>query len=528
MLTKIKILQVLALELALFLPGVPLTSPVQKGSKPIEQYWAETDLRGNELDELLQSSTCHHDQISFLACANAVTQVAEKYALEVEPSGEIHPLQKRDVQLRLTEKAALQIWKKAFEQTEFRPSFIEIWKTLQAKIHQPQHLAYQVALGMNAYLSVAKDPHSYIIPLAYYEEVVANSDSRQLNLGFIIRRNREAAVVRKVFEGSPAQVAGIRKGDQVLEINGIPVGEMLPSAFAEALRAANETRLVLKVERWDKDQREEKIVDILRSEFVNPSVTAQLLEHQGPTRSSRIGLLSINKFAHETCDLAKKRLIGLKEQGIQGLLIDLRDNPGGQVEEAACVVNLFVKKNRLLFETRYLEPGRPKDEYISQEDPIYLGSLAVLINSGSASASEIVAGSLKDLGRATLVGEKSFGKGSFQDGRLWESHGKIAVFETEGLYYFPSGWTPQVVGIEPDIQVDFNDMSMHREAELYFNPIVPKDIWSGPQSLTFLQMMQCQEDHLLWQDFGTHYGDDTQLLKAKEWILCQRQAGATP
>jgi carboxyl-terminal processing protease len=143
----------------------------------------------------------------------------------------------------------------------------------------------------------------------------------------------------------------------------------------------------------------------------------------------------------------------------------------------------------------------------------------VLINSGSASASEIVAGALKDQGRAKLIGEKTFGKGSFQDGRIWGPNGKIALFQTEGLYYFPSGWTPQLVGLEPDIVVDFNNTENSREQELFFNPIMPMDNWGGPQALSWLTERDCDVDStILRLDVVTEA--DPQMKKAQAWLAC--------
>ena len=523
MFSSTKILQVLALEIVLFLPGMLGHNHIDKGAKTLEQYWQETDLRGTELDDLLQNKTCWSDEVSFLACANAVTQVAEKYSLAIDSDGSIRKLTREDVKSRLTEKASLKQWQKVFADSSLRPNFFEVWKKLQARLSTPDNFAYLVSLGMNAYLSLAKDPHSYIIPLAFYEEVIAKNEARQLNLGVVIRRAPESAIVRKVFEGSPAQAAGIQRGDKVLAINNVPVADMLPGVFADALKATDQDHLTFKIERWNHGTQEVENIEVRRTDYLNPSVTHDIVKVQKNGSPHNLGLLVINKFARETCQMSKLAMRDLMTHSIEGLLLDLRDNPGGQVEEAACVINMFVKKNRLLFETRYLNLERPSDRYVSEEDPIYHGPLVVLINSGSASAAEIVGGSLKDLGRATLVGERTFGKGSFQDGRMWEAHEKIAVFETEGLYYFPSGWTPQVVGIEPDIQVNFNDLSQHREAELFFNPIVPKDFWTGPQSLTWLQKMQCEDSSVLWTEFDPHFGEDTQLLKAKEWLFCRSQ-----
>ncbi|RYZ76337.1 MAG: hypothetical protein EOP06_31420, partial [Proteobacteria bacterium] len=107
------------------------------------------------------------------------------------------------------------------------------------------------------------------------------------------------------------------------------------------------------------------------------------------------------------------------------------------------------------------------------EAQAYAGSMAVLVNSGSASAAEIVAGALQHYKRALLVGERTFGKGSFQEGELWSKNHRIALFETKGFYYLPSGQTPQMVGLEPDVRVEFKDQFALREQDQFVNPLVP-------------------------------------------------------
>ena len=256
-------------------------------------------------------------------------------------------------------------------------------------------------------------------------------------------------------------------------------------------------------------------VEILKSEKSYPSVVSKLVEG-----SARAGLLTVHKFSKDSCKQTREQLISLKEQNIQGLMLDLRDNPGGQVEEAACILNLFVAEGTFLFETRYLDLSKSSDRYYADEEPVYKGSMAVLINSGSASASEIVAGVLKDMNRAKLVGERSFGKGSFQDGRIWASNEKIALFQTEGLYYFPTGWTPQLIGLEPDISVAFNNLQNQREEELYFSPITPLDNWTGPQALSWLTERGCDLDITSLMETSSITSEDPQLRKAQAWLSC--------
>jgi carboxyl-terminal processing protease len=516
-----KCLLVGVLEILVLLPMM-MNSKVDRGNKSLDDYWAETDLSPKELDSLLDNRVCYADRLSYLACVNSVSQMAERFNLVLADNGDLRAMTRADIEQRLNEKKDLSRWSTRWDHRQIlrHPSLLEVWHNLQKKYVQPSQQTAIVANGLNGYLSIAKDPHSYVIPLDFYEEMIARSDAKQTNLGFIARRNKDYAVIRKVFESSPAAKAGLLKGDHILQINGMDVGGMLPTQFSDLIKLREGNRLSIRVERWINGKRSEKYVDIIKSDYITPNVTSQMVQES----SRRLGLLTINKFAKDTCLETQNHLIELVETGSQGVMLDLRDNPGGQVEEAACVLNLFLDKGTRLFETRYIDPTHPADKYVAEKRPRYKGPLVVLINSGSASASEIVAGVLKDLGRATLVGERSFGKGTFQDGRMWGSHSKIAVFETEGMYYFPSGWTPQLVGIQPDITVEFSEASAHREEELFYNPVVPKDIWTGPQTLTWIQLMQCQDNPTLWKDLGERSGDDPQMVKAGEWLNCQNDS----
>jgi hypothetical protein len=130
-------------------------------------------------------------------------------------------------------------------------------------------------------------------------------------------------------------------------------------------------------------------------------------------------------------------------------------------------------KGLALFETHYLEDSLRRESHFSKNDPVFSGPLVILINSSTASAAEIIAGSLKDLGRAQLLGTRTFGKATFQDGEPWNNSDEIVSFRTRGVFVFPSGWTPQGVGIEPDHQVEAPEEDGFRELDLYFSALVP-------------------------------------------------------
>lgn len=531
--TKRRLFKALLLGLAIIsLQSIPSAWTPEKmsGEKTVDDYWKQSDLSEADLQGLLRDENCLSSQIKFLACVNAINTVADRVGLFLQENGKFRILTGSDFDLRLTEKAGLQAWTDKFNSPEYSPEFrfLDLWEELKPKVIQEPGILPAVAAGINGYLSIAEDPHSYIVPLAFYEDVLSQSDSNQFYLGFVARRVRSGALIRKVFSKSPAARSGLKKGDRVKRMNGLEVNRMQASTYSEMIRGQSRHRLLLEIERAEKGQIITKTLEIIKGDFEFSSVESRVVN-----MGRNIGLLTIHKFGKDTCARAKKHLSSLIEQSVEGVLLDLRDNPGGQVDESACVLNLFVEKNTVLFETRYLDPLKLGETYIADQDPIYLGPLAVLINAGSASASEIVAGAIKDLGRGTLVGERSFGKGSFQDGNIWKSHQRVALFRTKGFYYFPSGWTPQLVGLEPDIfaanSLPNNDGETLRERDLYYTPLRPNDLWSGPQTLNWLFQNKCtQNEPLKSQIFqkGNDLEEDPQIQMASDWFKCELSARA--
>ncbi len=500
-----KALLILNLEILLVVPTC-LPSKVDRGVKTADQYWAETGLGSAELETLLSPASCEENEQSFLACVNALSLMAERYNLALTETGSFRSLTFQDIENKSSEKKELSPWTAIFENQSSKVSFLNAWKKLDSQYALPEERASLIASGINGFLSVYKDPHTYIMPLKMYEEVIANSESRNSNAGLIARRLQKELIVRKVYEGSPADRGGLKKGDRIFELNGKKVSELLPVKVSDLIKMRGVDRLGMRVVRGSKSI----YVEIQKSEATYPSVVSRLIE-----TPRRVGVLTIHKFAKGSCAISKRQLVSLMEQNVQGILMDLRDNPGGQVEEAACVANLFLNKGTFLFETRYLDISKPSDRYMAEKSIVYRGPLAVLINSGSASAAEIVAGALRDQNRAQLVGERSYGKGSFQDGRVWGPNPKIALFQTEGLYYFPSGWTPQLVGLQPDVAVNFNLAENVREEDLFLNPLIPMDSWAGPQTLSWLNDKNCDSGSDLLA-----FADDPQMQKAQALLNC--------
>jgi len=431
--------------------------------KTQEEYWADTGLTAQPLEELLQEGSCKSSEHYFLACMNAVLTVAQKYGFDVSHEGHVVPLSKSASQIT-TEKQLLAPWKAFISTQKTVPAFpfLEVWKELAGKASKKGQLSLAVGVGMNGFLSVFRDPHTYLLPADFYNEVVAKANHKSISVGIVMGRDDKHYFIKKVLENSSAQAAGLKKGDVLVSVGPQRADGLTPYQLGDALKGDEGSTLKMTVLRQGKVQ----FVSLIRSEKTLPAVSSQVIEGIKP-----VGVLTINKFAVDTCSQTRATLQSLEMQDIRGLLLDLRDNPGGQMEEAACVVSLFIGPGKKIYQVKSLVDGAEEEPVFGHETQAYKGPVAVLINSGSASASEIVAGALQDYKRAVLVGEKSFGKGSFQEGELWSKNDKVAIFQTKGFYYLPSGRTPQMTGLEPDVKVNFKDRFALREEDQFLNPL---------------------------------------------------------
>jgi carboxyl-terminal processing protease len=495
-------------------------SKLQKLSKvkTAEEYWAETGLGSQALEELLQEGSCSSSERYFLACANSVQAVAQKYGFDLATDGQIVPSSKfRDQSFThsFNEKEILAPWK-SFVSSQLQlhseiPNvpFLKIWKELLQKHVKSGQESLAVGIGMNGFLSVFRDPHTYLLPEKMYNEVVAKADHRSLSIGVVVGRDEKQYFVKKVIEKSSSFLAGLHKGDVLLSVNGQKADSLSAQELGELLRGEEGSILKLTVLRHG----EIKNINIVRTEQALPTVSAQVLEGLKP-----VGVLTINKFAIDACVQVKSALQGLRRQGIRGLLLDLRDNPGGQMEEATCITSLFVGPGKKVYQIKSLSEDAEDETSYGSEALQYEGPMAVLINSGSASAAEIVAGALQDYKRAVLVGERSFGKGSFQEGEIWSKNANIAIFETKGFYYLPSGRTPQLVGLEPDVKVSFKDSFALREADQFLYPLTPENL-----SIPIGVAADLQPDLATCISFDSDFlsPDDPEIKEAHRVLSCR-------
>lgn len=272
------------------------------------------------------------------------------------------------------------------------------------------------------------DPYTVYYHEANMEDYRMMTTGQYGGVGALIRKMGDYICVSEPYEGNPAQKSGLKAGDKILEIDGKNMVKKPSEEVSQALKGPKGTTIQVKVLRNDKEQ---LVIPITRDEIKIPDVPYAEIIGNG------IGYIKLNSFTQTASEEVKKAFLALKAKGMNQLVFDLRDNGGGLLIEAVKIVNFFVPRDKIVVTTK----GRIKDEnqvYKTQVDPLDTEiPIVVLIDEGSASASEIVSGSLQDLDRAVIVGQTSYGKGLVQ--RTFDLKYGSKIKLTIAKYYTPSG-----------------------------------------------------------------------------------------
>jgi len=295
------------------------------------------------------------------------------------------------------------------------------------------------------------DPHSSYLDKKEFAELQESTKGKYGGLGIVMSMEEGFPKVISPLDDSPAARAGIQSGDLIIRIDETPVKGLFLSEIADKLRGERGTKIKLTLLR--QSQAKPIIVELMRELISDGSVKAKLI-------ANKFGYLRISQFQsntdNEMHNAIKKLRKESKDNNLSGLIIDLRNNPGGVVDPAIAIADAFLDKKELagdglIVYTKGRLPVSQLREVAHNGDILNGAPLILLVNRGSASASEILAGALQDHKRAVIVGTETFGKGTMQI--LFPLKDKRGLKLTVALYYTPNGRSIQAKGITPDVEV---------------------------------------------------------------------------
>ena len=319
-----------------------------------------------------------------------------------------------------------------------------------------RNLTYSAIKGMVGTL----DPHSEFLDAQDYQQLQDDTEGQFGGLGLNVTVQSNYVVVVAPMEGTPGFRAGILTGDRIVKVDGRSVERMPLGDVVKQLRGAPGTPVTVTIQRPATG--EEKSITLTRAIIQMDMVKDINGKKEFPLGADGIGYIRITEFGDRTGDELQAALDRLKAQGMKALVLDLRWNPGGLLDEAVKVCQKFLPFGQLVVSTEGRDPAQDIVRRAEgRGDELKGEPVVILVNFGSASASEIVTGCLQDLRRAVILGEKTFGKGSVQS--IMELPEHTALKLTTAKYYTPSHRVIHEHGIEPDIVVP---MTGEQEAAL--------------------------------------------------------------
>ena len=316
--------------------------------------------------------------------------------------------------------------------------FFGVMQFIQARYVNPPNTTALIDGAIDGMVASLGDPHSIYMPPTMFQELRAHTEGSFGGIGVTMGFKDNIVKIISVLEGTPGEAAGLRAGDEILAVDGVPTSELRSEEVALRIRGEAGTQVVLRILR---DGREEEYT-ITRDIIQVASVRGTMVD------GTTIGYIRIGSFAEHTGDEFTSEMNRLAGEGMTALIIDLRENPGGLITSCVAVAEQVVPAGTIV---SVIDRDGDEEVYTSslsaRKYPI-----AVLIDENSASASEILAGALQDTGAGTIIGTTSYGKGSVQ--------AVLPLFHEDGLkltiakYVTPNGRSIDGTGITPDIVVE--------------------------------------------------------------------------
>lgn len=312
----------------------------------------------------------------------------------------------------------------------------------------------------------AYDPHSEVISYAKQKEFKKGKEFE--GVGITFSKRGPYYVIQDTTNQGPAQRAGVEKNSILTKINGESVSELSLDQLLHKLQGEAGSALTIEVTHNNIS----KVYSLIRERVTPNAIDTEIFSFN----EKKYLKIQFSHFMRDDLCVEIRKAI-LDNTDAEGIILDIRDNGGGLVSNAGCIAEMFLPPSSIYFISK---EASKVSELRTRRNPIFHNKLAVLVNSRSASASEIISLAFKDYQRGLLVGQKTYGKGSMQNPYAIELANQLFIKLTVSLFYAPSGYTNQTTGIQPDIEVTSSEKedeeSSLREADLYYFPIQPDRI----------------------------------------------------
>ena len=298
---------------------------------------------------------------------------------------------------------------------------------------------------IKGYMEGLDDPYSVYYTKEEYDEFMENTDGEYVGVGVQVSQAVDTKIITvvKVFEGGPAKKAGIEPEDVVTKVDGTDISDMDIDSVVDMIRGVEGTDVTVTVYRSSDGKDHDYTMK--RRKVENPTVEYKML-------SDNIGYIEVSSFYEVTAQQFIAAVGELNVQGMEGLIIDLRDNGGGLLDIAVEMLDFMLPEGKIVYTED--KDGNVIDSYNSTDEQEFTKPLVIMVNGYSASASEIFAGAIKDYGIGTLVGTNTYGKGIVQ--RMFPLEDGSAVKVTIAKYFTPNGNDIHKIGIKPDVEVEFD------------------------------------------------------------------------
>lgn len=371
-----------------------------------------------------------------------------------------------------------------------------------------------VKKSMDAMLKTL-DPYTTYISESDIEDFKLMTTGEYAGIGALISKHKDEVIIAEPYEGFPAYKAGLRAGDVMLEINGTSVKDKSTDDVSNLLKGQPNVPLTIKIKRPG-------VKKTMDKKLVREKIQLKSVPYYGMITDS-IGYIHLNQFTNKSAGEVKNALKELKEQNAKSIVLDLRGNPGGLLDQAIEITNLFVNKGEDIVSTKG-KVSKWDKSYKATKSPVDSEiPIAVLVNRGSASASEIVSGAIQDLDRGVVLGNRTFGKGLVQTTRNLTYNTKLKV--TTAKYYIPSGRCIQAL----DYSNRNEDGSVGKVADsliteyqtkngrkVYDGGGILPDVKIDPETYSILSINMIRD--FMFFDFATLYANKTEsIASAKEF-----------